>query len=179
MQKIPTLFVRDETVKGHPVTPVVKPECQWVLDGEGRATGKFDGTNVRIRGGVLEKRQKPAVGDYDEASYVPCDRAHPADRWMFEAFDRLVEAGLLAEGIYELVGPKVQGNPHGYAGHTLLPVLPPGQVVLGPIAPERTFEGLRAYLAEAPFEGLVFHHPDGRLAKIKRRDYGLPWPPKG
>lgn len=34
MKKIPTLFVRDETRKGHPVIDQVKPECQWVLDGE-------------------------------------------------------------------------------------------------------------------------------------------------
>ena len=25
-------------------------------------------------------------------------------------------------------------------------------------------------------EGIVWHHPDGRMAKIKRRDFGLSWP---
>lgn len=28
-----------------------------------------------------------------------------------------------------------------------------------------------------PFEGIVFHHPDGRRAKVKRSDFGLPWAP--
>lgn len=44
------------------------------------------------------------------------------------------------------------------------------------ISPERSFEGLNRHLAENCDEGIVFHHPDGRMAKIKRRDFGLRWP---
>jgi hypothetical protein len=175
MQKIPTMFVRDESKKGHPVMLAIKTECQWVLDGEGVATAKLDGTNVKIENGQLLKRQKPLNGDYDEACYVPCDRANPADKWAFEAFDALATKG---DGIYELVGPKVQGNPHGYRGHVLELVVPPGEMVmaleLGPA--DLSFDGLREWLSRSPFEGIVFHHPDGRMAKIKRRDFGLPWP---
>ncbi len=176
MQKIPTMFVRDESRKGHPVTDQIKPECQWVLDGEGIPTAKLDGTNVKIENGALFKRQKPASGDYDEASYALCDRANPADRWAYEAFDNLSEKG---NGIYELVGPKVQGNPHGYRGHVLELVVPPGQIVMGmELGPaDLSFSGIRDWLARSPFEGIVFHHPDGRMAKIKKRDFGLPWPP--
>lgn len=176
MIKIPTMFVRDEARPGHPVTDVVKPECQWVLDGEGIATKKIDGTNVKIEGGQLFKRQKPKNGDYDEASYVPCARTNPADRWAFDAFDLEEDP---RDGVYELVGPKIQGNPEGYAGHCLIAVVPPDAkrlVLKGPDA--RTFDGIREYLERTVMEGLVFHHPDGRLAKIKRRDYGLPWPVK-
>lgn len=39
----------------------------------------------------------------------------------------------------------------------------------------REFEGLKSWLAEWMIEGLVWHHPDGRMAKIKRRDFGLKW----
>lgn len=175
MQKIPTMFVRDESTKGHPVVDQVKPECQWVLDGEGVATLKLDGTNVEIRGGQLFKRQKPKERDYDKASYVPCDRDNPADRWAFDAFDALKEQ---ADGIYELCGPKVQGNPHRLESHILIPVVPPGPVVCGMVIEpaDRTYEGLRSWLRSSEFEGIVFHHNDGRMAKIKRRDFGLPWP---
>lgn len=46
----------------------------------------------------------------------------------------------------------------------------------------RTYEGLRELLAELESrfspgelaEGIVFHHPDGRRAKIKRKDYPRP-----
>jgi hypothetical protein len=37
----------------------------------------------------------------------------------------------------------------------------------------RTFDGLRKWLADRDIEGIVFHHEDGRMAKIKLRDFGL------
>jgi len=33
--------------------------------------------------------------------------------------------------------------------------------------------GFREWLKGRDIEGLVFHHPDGRMAKIKKRDFGL------
>lgn len=39
--------------------------------------------------------------------------------------------------------------------------------------PPRDFDGLRAWLDGKDIEGIVFHHPDGRMAKIKLRDFGL------
>lgn len=179
MRKIPTMFVRDEAAKGHPVTAQVKPECQWVLDGEGIATIKVDGTNVKIKAGQLLKRQKPAERDYDDAAYVPCDRSNPADKWAYEAFDALAHRD---DAIYELIGPKVQGNPQKVRSHQLIRVVPPlPTLIIAALGADykdqivRTFDGLRAYFQSHEVEGLVFHHPDGRLAKIKRRDFGLAW----
>jgi hypothetical protein len=169
MQKIPTMFERDEFVKGHPVKNVLKPECQWVADGEGTATHKMDGTNVKIEGGALYKRQKPKEGDYDKASYALCDRADPADKYMLEAFDALADK---ADGIYEAIGPKIQKNPEGFDHHALVRVVPfDSSLACGDVP--RTFDGLREYLANEDMEGIVFHHPDGRFAKIKKRDFGL------
>ena len=178
MQKIPTMFERDETQRGRPVTDKIKPECQWVLDGEGVATLKIDGTNVKIENGELLKRQKPKERDYDNAAYVPCDPASPADKWAYEAF----AAGHQGDGIYELVGPKVQGNPQQHASHTLIRVVPYSprldciDAEVRSVFYGRTFDGLKKWLIEHPVEGIVFHHPDGRFAKIKRRDFGLKWP---
>jgi hypothetical protein len=28
-----------------------------------------------------------------------------------------------------------------------------------------------AYLHARPYEGIVWHHPDGRMAKLKKRDF--------
>lgn len=182
MQKIPTMFTRDESQPGHPVTNEWKPECLWVHQGEGFATVKLDGTNVKVENGQLFKRQKPKERDYDDAAYVPCERANPSDRWAWEAF---VAAGTgdggpartpPGDGIYELVGPKIQRNPQEYVVHTLVRVVPWSQRLAVAVEPERTFAGLRNYLGAHPIEGLVFHHPDGRMAKIKRRDFGLKWP---
>lgn len=37
MRKIPTMYERDETQRGHPVKNALKPECAWVEAGEGIA----------------------------------------------------------------------------------------------------------------------------------------------
>jgi hypothetical protein len=180
MIKIPTMYPRDENKKGHPVMPGVKPECSWVEAGEGIATIKLDGTNVKIEGEKLFKRQKPKNGEpYDEAAYVEARRDDPSDKYIWEAFDAL--PGKL-DGIYEAVGPKIQGNPSDFKNHTLVRVVPPDPSLVTEIGlngvVSRTFDGLRAFLAGNVLEGIVFHHPDGRFAKIKRRDFGIPWPPK-
>jgi hypothetical protein len=168
MEKIPTMFQRDESAKGHPVMDAIKPECAWVLAGEGIATRKLDGMNVKIAGGVLLKRQKPKTEDYDNASYVPTSVDNPADRYLLEAFEATVRK---EDGIYEAVGPKIQGNPEGFDVHLLVRVVPPSNNLVLEHAP-RTYDGLRDYLAH-DIEGIVFHHPDGRMAKIKGRDFGI------
>lgn len=71
--------------------------------------------------------------------------------------------------------------PQQYASRTLIRVVPPADRLYVCMNELRstyglTFDGLREWLTSHPVEGLVFHHPDGRLAKIKRRDFGLRWP---
>jgi len=169
MQKIPTMFERDESVKGHPVKDHIKTECYWVVDGEGVATHKLDGTNVKIEAGALYKRQKPASGDYDEASYVLVDSGEPENKYIWEAFEALDDK---QDGIYEALGPKIQGNPEKLARHRLIRVVPFNENFTLNDAP-RTFDALKEYLANKDIEGIVFHHPDGRMAKLKKRDFGL------
>lgn len=64
----------------------------------------------------------------------------------------------------------MQGNPDGYDTHVLVKHSEAEQYAGVP----RTFTGLRDCLADKDIEGLVFHHPDGRMAKIKKRDFGQP-----
>jgi hypothetical protein len=169
VEKIPTLYERDEARRRRPVTPTIKPECQWVEKGEGVATVKLDGMNVKVVGGVLYKRQKPDEGAYDEASYVPARRDDPAARYLFEAFD---SAPAWPDGIYEALGPRIQGTPEKYDRHTLVRVVPFDAALILENVP-RTFDALRRFLAGRDIEGIVFHHADGRKAKLKKRDFGL------
>lgn len=169
MIKIPTMFYRDESLKGHPVMNKIKPECEWVLNGEGVATKKLDGTNVKIEGGKFYKRQKPASGEYDEASYIEVEPVDPTNRYIVEAFHNLLDK---LDGIYEAIGPKIQGNPENFPGHCLIRVVPPDPILNLANVP-RDFEGLKLYLKVHDMEGIVFHHPDGRFAKIKKRDFGI------
>ena len=87
-------------------------------------------------------------------------------KFIAEALDAAPDIG---PGTYELIGPKIQGNPEGYATHVLIRH---GWQVVHP--PELTFDGLRQWMTGpdwAGFEGIVWHHPDGRMAKLKTRDF--------
>lgn len=182
MRKIPTVFRRDPDDLKH-VLPEVNPSCEWVLAGEGVATRKYDGTCVLVRGGAMFARRevkpgKPPPPDFElvetdpatgkSVGWVPVTDApeyarhweawnHGPPRWAGEKWE---------DGTYELCGPKVNGNPEGFERHDLVPH---GSVEVD--AP-RSFEGLReALLAQPCIEGVVWHHPDGRMAKLKRRDF--------
>ena len=49
MKKVPTVFQRDPDDRRR-LLPVVTPGCEWVLDGVGTPTRKFDGTCVQFDG---------------------------------------------------------------------------------------------------------------------------------
>jgi Family of unknown function (DUF5565) len=186
MKKIPTLFQR--TARGPLVVDQLTPGCEWVAAGEGWATRKLDGTCCLIRGDKLFKRrafkssENPPedfeMVDFDAYTgttygWVPVGDG-PEDQYHREAFDPLAVRGF--DGTYELVGPKVQGNPEGFyahilVAHELLSLL--GDAGPSSEIPPRDFAGIRAYLDGRDIEGIVFHHPDGRMVKIKGRDFGL------
>lgn len=186
MQKIPTIFVRDwQGTIGPPARFVLDephPDCGWVFAGEGLPTRKIDGTCCLIRGGHLYKRHevrpgKPAPPHFEEVEHddqtgkvigwVPVGDG-PEDAWHREAWER--GGWHQADGTYELVGPKVQGNPERFTFHDLIPH---SVQSLGMDAPPLDYDGMRAWLAGKDVEGVVWHHPDGRMAKIKLKDFGL------
>lgn len=182
MKKIPTIFERDWNGDRSRVINKEHPECGWVFDGKGVATRKVDGSCCLVQDGKLYKRRElrqtdgiPAEfekADYDAETgktvgWMPVGEG-PEDRYHREAWEA---AGIILDGTYELLGPKVQGNPE-HARASLL--VRHGEGMAGEIADvPRTFEGLREWLAGRDIEGIVFHHPDGRMAKIKLRDFGL------
>lgn len=186
MEKIPSLFLRDPETDLRYVTAEVNPRCQWVADGEGRATVKWDGTCVKLdddrvwwaRHQVRPERVAPAgfvAVEHDPVTgktqgWIPANDsgyrrqlADARDKW-----DGLV--GLPQPGTYELIGPKVGSNPHGLTSHE---ILKHGASTM--VGVPRTYEDLAWHLREANksiyLEGIVWHHADGRKAKIKTRDF--------
>lgn len=184
MKKIPTLFQRNFT-DGSRIDPILTPGTEWVQAGEGIATEKVDGTCCMIRDGFLFKRREikkdqPLPVNFEPAGpedpntgktqgWLPVTSA-PEDKWHQEAWFRLTGLARL-DGTYELIGPAVQGNPYNADHHFLMRH---GSIML-PDVP-RTYDGLNEFFAKNAIEGVVFHHPDGRMVKIKRRDFGFPWP---
>lgn len=57
---------------------------------------------------------------------------------------------------------------HGYVMHIQKAAPPAPRWVED--AP-RTFDALKGYLANKTIEGIVWHHPDGRMVKIKAKDF--------
>lgn len=177
MQKIISLFQRnyesDRLVRNE-----VVPGAEWVLAGEGKATRKLDGTCCLVRNGQLFKRYEVKQGKTPPPNFEPASELDevtgkiqgwvpvgdgPEDQWHREAWG----AGGLEDGTYELLGPKIQGNPEHGKIHSLWRH---GSIELED-AP-RTFDELKTYL-DGSIEGIVWHHPDGRMVKIKAKDFGV------
>lgn len=183
MKKISTLYKKDPNNLSRVINEL-NPENQWVLNGEGIPTRKFDGTSCAIINGELYKRYDVKKGkqvplnaipcqDPDEITghwphWIKCERNKPEDKLHFEGFDNLIEKN---DGTYELCGPKVQGNHERFFAHQL--------ILHGCIKLNITnfsFEGLKKYLSdpEVNIEGIVFHHKtDGRMCKIRKCDFGI------
>lgn len=193
MKKIPTVFRRDPDDMRH-VTSEVHPDCQWVLDGEGTPTRKYDGTCVMFDGTRWWARREVKPGktapngfeavEHDEVTgkivgWEPVEQSAFA-KYHAEALNRafaIFDNGPIltpvAGGTYELVGPKVNGNPEKLDEHVLVRHgywAADDRGELDGLA--RDQNSLRAWLLRHEgWEGIVWHHPDGRMAKLKRRDF--------
>ncbi len=180
MQKIISLYQRnydgDRLVRDE-----IVPGAEWVLAGEGEATRKYDGTCCMIEGGKLWKRYDLKPGKTPPAEFQPAQEEDtttgkrpgwvpvgggPEDAYHREAIEA---APALLDGTYELLGPKVQGNPERSDVHYLLAHWSAEVLADCP----RNFDGIRAYLEAHNIEGIVWHHPDGRMVKIKGKDFGI------
>ena len=192
MKKIPTLFEReyaDHKVVG--IKPVLSdPSLQWVLDGEGEATLKIDGTCCAIIDGKFYRRYDAKHGKKPPEGAIPCcdpdpvtghwphwllvTEDDPAARWHLVAYKNTngYEDGQLPDGTWEAVGPHFKGNPYNLVFDQLLKH---GEVKL---TVDRSFEGLRNYLSSHKIEGIVFWKGGEPKCKIKRTDFGFPWPVK-
>lgn len=189
MRKVPTLFLRDPEDRSK-VTAEVTPGCEWVLAGEGVATRKWDGTCTLLdECGRWWARREVKPGKIIPPGFVTVDHDpvtgklqgwEPIEQSAFlkfheEALDLLGSEGL-RPGTYELVGPKINGNPDVFGSHVLIrhgwaPLSDRRAAATAP----RTHKGLAKWLWAHDWEGLVFHrdpgNPDTEMVKIKRRDF--------
>ena len=187
MQKIISLFQRNYETD-HLVRNEIVPGAEWVLAGGGVATRKWDGTCCMIKDQTLYKRYDAKNGKTPPLGFMPaqdpdpktghwpgwlaCKTDQPTDRYFNEGFINLCthHNGNPPEGTYEIVGEKINGNPERLSGHHMIKH---GCEVLEQ-AP-RAFDELKSWFADKNIEGIVWHHPDGRMVKIKKRDFGYKW----
>ena len=162
----------------------VEPECMWVLNGEGYATEKLDGTCCLIKDGKIYRRYDYKKGRELPKDAIPCQEAADivtghfphwllctaedgSSKYHLEAFSKQKD---LQDGTYELIGEHINGNPYKLDTDRLVKH---GSVVLEDVP--RTFEGLYNYLKEHYIEGIVFYRENGEMCKIKRTDFRFNW----
>lgn len=178
MKKIKSLFKRDyatgliynEYVEG----------TEWVVNGEGIAHRKYDGTCCCIIKGELYKRYDAKKGKIPPEGFIPaqepdivtghwpgwlkCNISDPSDKWHFEAFNQKYE-----DGTYELCGPKIRANAENFDKHILISHK---QTEIYYDCPT-SFEELKEWFKGKNIEGVVWHRSNGDMIKIKKKDFGL------
>lgn len=190
MRKIPTVYLRDENDRAH-VTTIVNPQCDWVLLGEGTPRRKWDGTCVMsswLEGGKWYARREvkadknPPAGwhmiQYDpitgkRVGWEPVEQSSFAKQHA-EALTNPHRPVAVEGGTYELIGPKINGNPERADRHLLMRHVDaqrPDELwdaSVGDLTPPRLL--VRFLASKYGWEGVVWTHPDGRMAKLKARD---------
>lgn len=192
MKKIPTLFEREfVNHKVASIKPIVTPGLEWVLDGEGIATVKYDGACCAILNGKFYRRYDAKKGKQPPAGAIPCqpdpdpisghwphwvevERDDPADKWFISALDCSIEADAIdvfENATYEAIGKHFQGNPYKMSIDYLVKH---GDDIIKDCP--RSFIGIGEFLFQHDIEGIVFWKDGEPRCKIKRSDFGFSWP---
>lgn len=195
MKKMKSLFVR-EFGEDHSVTvtPVVEKGCEWVINGEGVATRKWDGTCTLIENGEISRRYDCKHGKTPPVGFIPTDNPDPItghwpgwvkidkfnpkgdEKFFVEAYVNTFGSldAVPENGTYELCGPKINANPEKLDKHIFIKhiFIKHGTVILDV---PRNLDGIREFLKNNYIEGIVFHRGNGDMCKIKRVDFGFEW----
>ncbi len=187
MPKLESPFVRKLMPnKNYIITPEINPGYEWVFEDENvMAIEKLDGTNVSII--IYEGQVMTILNRTERISFI-----NKGKRWITEGILNSYERGymdLLPNGQHfgELIGPKVNGNTYKLKEHLWIPFETFCQKHLrykswGKYL--KDFQTISNWFKELiPLyssmvqgeegrkngfvEGVVFTHPDGRMAKLR------------
>lgn len=191
IKKMPALFKTDHV--NHVVLKEINEAASWVFKEEARATAKVDGTSVTILADGtpyarrMVKKGKVAPNGFILAETDP-NTGHqfglePMEQSGFhKMFAESIAnfEGEILEGTYELVGPRIQGNPENvdkptliFHGSNTLPNFPDMRDFADNTAEEiydalfPIFEKFR----DESVEGVVWWGADGKRAKLRVKDF--------
>lgn len=179
--------------------PTVKWDgaCCAIIDGEiykryDAKIGKGGKQKQPPEGAIpCQPEPDPITGHWPH--WVKCDPANPADKYFFvalENFKNRIEEDYFFRvycrdniiRTFEAIGPHWQSNPYHLDKDTLVrhgdDCLTSELGLMYDWTPTQVFESCQTYLREHEIEGIVFWLNDKPLCKIKRSDFGFPWPPK-
>lgn len=182
MPKLQSPFIRKMVDKNYIVTNEITEGYEWVFDDETTvAIEKLHGANVSI---VINEGTVTQV--YNRTERIPF--ITKGKSWIIKGILNSKERGyleFLGDGQFfgELIGPKVNGNPYKIDQHLFIPFSGFCQKHLkykcwGKYP--KTFESISEWFKELMplyasmnddrkgfVEGIVFTHPDGRMAKLR------------
>ena len=180
--KIECPFIRKEINGKYVVTPEIAEGMEWVFEDESvQAIEKLDGTNVSI---IIVEGTVTAV--FNRTERIPF--ITKGKKWIIEGLLNSKERGyleLLGDGQHfgELIGEKVNGNPYEIEEHLWIPFSTFCQKHLRykswgryPKDFKTISEWFKELLPlyslmkgnkEGFVEGIVFTHPDGKMAKLR------------
>ena len=183
MEKIPTIFERNwEGNRG--VIDKIVVDIEKVESAV--ATEKLDGTNVRVtvRNHTcvrLEKRRNPdkiqKFKGIKDPWYVDADEFDAQDKWIYDALKN-TDLTQITDGEWsgEAVGTNIQGNPL-QLDKNIIVFFTLGQAPVWENVPI-DFNELKEWLpkqqskyGKGNIEGIVWHHTDGSMFKIKAKDF--------
>ena len=187
MPKIECPFIRKENEKGeYIVTNEVTPGYEWVFnDPSVIAIEKLHGTNVSI---IIEGGAVTSI--WNRTERIPF--INKSKKHIIEGVLNSWERGycdLLEDGQHfgELIGPKLNGNPYKLDIHLWIPFKSWGRYLKDFDTISEWFKNLMPLYwvmkhgvtknkngnYEGFVEGIVFTHPDGRMAKLRKDMF--PW----
>ena len=182
MPKLESPFVRMNINGKYIVTPEIAEGYEWVFTDESvKAVEKLHGTNVSI---IVE--HGIVVSLFNRTERIPF--INKGKRYIIEGILEAYEKGyidFLGDGQHfgELIGEKVNGNPYKIKGHLWVPLrhLQDKYYYKSWGKYPKTFEAISGWFKtlmplyalqrgqkEGYVEGIVFTHPDGRMAKLRK-----------
>lgn len=190
MRKIKTVFDMQYDSHHNITMGDIRPECAWVFDEPGViATIKFDGAASAIIDGKFFARFDAKPGRKIPADAVPCQpdpdpitghwphwipvkEGNAQYKWFMQAFINS-DGASLPDGTYETIGPHFMGNPYNLDQDELIAH---GSVVVDDLPATLSKQSLFNYFVSHPnMEGLVFYGADNKRAKLRMKDFKLPW----
>lgn len=187
MPKLESPFIRKEINGNYVVTSEIAEGYEWVFEDESvMAIEKLHGTNVSI---IIQDGNIVAV--FNRTERIPFfnkGKKHIIEG-VLNSYERgYIEDLLDGQHFGELIGPKVNGNPYKLKEHLWIPFKTFGQKHLlykswGKYP--KDFETISNWFKELMplyscmiqgadgrkdgfVEGIVFTHPDGRMAKLRK-----------
>lgn len=182
MPKLESPFIRKEIDGRFFVTPEIAPGFEWVFKDETvTCQEKLDGTNISI---IIENGILTRV--FNRINEVNIWSDNPVILAVREAYNKGYCNFTDGQYFGEAIGEKIQGNPYKIKGHIWLPF----DVYFRKHLTYKSwgkypkdFKSISAWMKyimplfymqkhngdkEGFIEGVVFHHPDGRMAKLRR-----------